>query len=118
MQKVIYFTAGIKATAGEITDIGLLNTAALPRYEVQVLNGAANPNYGYGKEEADLVAGTIPVAYAAVTEIDPENLPSGLPATQTIVSNTQQVTVPVTGVYATKATFTVAGGVITAIVLS
>lgn len=41
-----------------------------------------------------------------------------LAATAAIVDNSQQLTVPVTGVYATKATLTVANGVVTAIVLS
>lgn len=40
------------------------------------------------------------------------------PATKALVSNGQALTVPVTGTYATKATVTVAGGVVTAIVLS
>lgn len=41
-----------------------------------------------------------------------------LPATQTIVSNGQALTVPVTGSYTTTATVSVAGGVVTGIVLS
>lgn len=41
-----------------------------------------------------------------------------LPATQTVVSNGQALTVPVTGSYTTTATVTVAGGVVTGIVLS
>jgi hypothetical protein len=41
-----------------------------------------------------------------------------LPSTQTIVSNGQNLVVPVTGTYVTKAVPTVVGGVITAIVLS
>lgn len=43
---------------------------------------------------------------------------TALPATQTKISNGQQLVVPVTGTYATKATVTVAGGVVTAIALS
>lgn len=41
-----------------------------------------------------------------------------LPATQTVVSNGQALTVPVTGTYTTTATVSVAGGVVTGIVLS
>jgi hypothetical protein len=39
-------------------------------------------------------------------------------ATKAVVSNAQALVVPVTGVYATTATLTVAGGAVTAIVLS
>lgn len=39
-------------------------------------------------------------------------------ATVAIVTNTEQLTVPVTGAYVTKATLTVANGVVTAIALS
>ena len=41
-----------------------------------------------------------------------------LPATQAVVSNGVALTVPVTGTYVTKATPTIAGGVVTGIVLS
>lgn len=46
----------------------------------------------------------------------------GLPvadvATKAVVSNTQQLVIPITGTYATKITLTVAGGVVTSGVLS
>lgn len=44
--------------------------------------------------------------------------PAPLPATQTIVSNGQALVVPVTGTYTDTATVSVAGGVVTGIVLS
>jgi hypothetical protein len=43
---------------------------------------------------------------------------NSIDATKAVVSNTQQLTVPVTGTYATKATLTVVAGAVTAIVLS
>ena len=43
---------------------------------------------------------------------------TALPATTAKVTNGQQITVPVTGTYATKITLTVAGGAVTAVVLS
>lgn len=45
-KKVVYFTAGINATSGELADIAKLNAAAVPQYEVLVANGAANAEYG------------------------------------------------------------------------
>ncbi len=150
-QKVIYFTAGITATAPELAEIALLNAAAIPAYEVHVFNALASPQYGSGKAAADFVAGTPPVAYAAVTVIDPAALPFGivstsalnvknsalsktvagtailtggnvdyvkLPATEAMVANTQQLTIPITGTYITKITLTVVLGVVTAGVLS
>lgn len=56
-------------------------------------------------------AGTVTVAGGAVTE-------AKAPATTALIVNAGAYTVPVTGTYATKATFTVAAGVVTAIVLS
>lgn len=55
--------------------------------------------------------GTITVVGGVLTE-------AKAPATTALVVNAGAYTVPVTGSYATKATFTVANGVITAIVLS
>jgi ribosomal protein S12 methylthiotransferase accessory factor YcaO len=55
--------------------------------------------------------GTATVTTGALTNVK-------LAATAAMVDNAQQLTIPVTGVYATKATLTVANGVVTAIVLS
>lgn len=189
-QRVIYFTAGPSATVGELADIANLNAAAESPYSVLVMNSLQSANYGAGKADCDLVAGTIPTAYAAVPTIDPDNIPTTggvgeggtvnltdsyggtaesvidtitdgvgaatisdvtksifttgevstvsnsagsktstgtcdvatntftMPATDAIVSNTQALVVPVTGVYATTATVTVANGIVTGIVLS
>lgn len=57
------------------------------------------------------VTGTANVAAGVLTNVS-------LPATDAIVTNAEALVVPVTGVIGTTATFTVAGGVITGIVLS
>lgn len=129
-KKVVYFTAGINATAGELADIAKLNAAAEPQYEVLVANGAANAEYGESDRiiPADFVAGTIPDVYRVdgdpledpvYPEIDPDAIPNqALTATQAIVNDAEALTVPVTGTYTTTATVSVANGVVTGIVLS
>ncbi|AIW01677.1 virion structural protein [Pseudomonas phage vB_PaeS_C1] len=120
-KKVVYFTAGINATAGELADIAKLNAAAEPQYEVLVANGAANAEYGETDRiiPSDYVAGTAPSAYSEVDVIDPDAIPNqALTATQAIVNDAEALTVPVTGTYTTTATVSVANGVVTGIVLS
>ncbi|AZF90018.1 virion structural protein [Pseudomonas phage vB_PaeS_SCUT-S3] len=129
-KKVVYFTAGINATAGELADIAKLNAAAEPQYEVLVANGAANAEYGETDRiiPADFIAGTIPDVYRVdgdpledpvYPEIDPDAIPNqALTATQVIVNDAEALTVPVTGTYTTTATVSVANGVVTGIVLS
>ena len=129
-KKVVYFTAGINATAGELADIAKLNAAAEPQYEVLVANGAANAEYGETDRiiPADFVAGTIPDVYRVdgdpledpvYPEIDPDAIPNqALTETQAIVNDAEALTVPVTGTYTTTATVSVANGVVTGIVLS
>lgn len=104
--KIIYFTAGQKATSGELEDIAKLELATEPRYQLQVRNvwGSLEPT--------DFVAGTIPTAYLGSDIIDPDNLPSGLPATQAIVSNGEVITVG-----AATYTLTVVDGVVTNVVV-
>lgn len=70
---------------------------------INVVNSAGNKT----------VAGAANVneATGVLTQVD-------LAATATLITNTQQVTCAVTGTYVSKFTATVAGGVITAIVLS
>lgn len=98
-KKVVYFTAGINATSGELADIAKLNAAAVPQYEVLVANGAANAEYGETDRiiPADFIAGTIPDVYRVdgdpledpvYPEIDPDAIPNqALTATQAIVSD-------------------------------
>ena len=129
-KKVVYFTAGINATAGELADIAKLNAAAEPQYEVLVANGAANAEYGETDRiiPADFIAGAIPDVYRVdgdpledpvYPEIDPDAIPNqALTATQAIVNDAEALTVPVTGTYTTTATVSVANGVVTGIVLS
>lgn len=120
-KKVIFFTAGTTATAGEIADIAKLNAAAEAQYEVIVANGAANAQYGDTDRiiPSDFVAGTVPTKYNAVDVIDPDAIPNqALTPTQAIVNDAEALTVPVTGTYTTTATVTVVDNVVTAIVLS
>src|SRR6185369_1260235 len=56
-RKILYFTAGIEATAGE-----LLEAAAIVG-DVYLHNGSVSAKYGSRLEEADGLAGTIPAAY-------------------------------------------------------
>ncbi len=120
-KKVIFFTAGKTATAGEIADIAKLNAVAEAQYSVSVMNGAADTKYGETNRLApcDFVAGTIPTVYNAKDTIDPDAIPNqALTATQAIVEDAQALAVPVTGTYATTATVSVVDGVVTGIVLS
>lgn len=76
-QKIIFFTAGEVATAGEKTDIDNLNALVGSPFEVVVRNGSIPPVYGYGVEEADYVSGTVPATgYEGVPVADPDNPPS------------------------------------------
>lgn len=67
-KKIIYFTAGPTPTATELAEIAVLNAKILPGYDIKVKNTLANNVYGYGIEVSDFVAGTIPTAYAGVTD--------------------------------------------------
>lgn len=77
MQRILYFTAGTTATTLELADIDKLNAAAAPDFEIIVLNGAANSEYGEPDRliPCDFVAGTIPTIYSAIEEADPDALP-------------------------------------------
>lgn len=115
-KKVIYFTAGINATAGELADIAKLNAAAEPQYEVIVANGAANAKYGETNRliPSDFVAGTIPGIYDEIDEIDPDNIPNqALADTQTIVNDGDTLAVTTGGDPAGTVTFAVVDGVLT-----
>ena len=114
-KKVVYFTAGINATAGELADIAKLNAAAEPQYEVLVANGAANAEYGETDRiiPSDYVAGTVPSVYSEVDVIDPDAIPNqALTATQAIVNDAQVLDVDGGG----TVTLTIEGGVITGVV--
>lgn len=114
-KKVVYFTAGINATAGELADIAKLNAAAEPQYEVLVANGAANAEYGETDRiiPSDYVAGTVPSVYSEVDVIDPDAIPNqALTATQAIVEDAQVLDVDGGG----TVTLTIEGGVITGVV--
>jgi len=121
-QKVLYFTAGPVATAGELADIAALNAAALPAYEIGVRSGdtaRVKGEYGEGRlEPATYIAGTPPAAYTNAededenpiyTVLDPDNLPAPpLPDDQAVV--TDEDTLEVTQ---GTVTFSVAGNVLT-----
>jgi hypothetical protein len=113
-KKVIFFTAGKTATAGEIADIAKFNAAAEAQYSVSVMNGAANTKYGETNRLApcDFVAGTIPTIYNAKDEIDPDAIPNqALTATQAIVEDAQVLDVDGGGTVA----LTIEDGVITGV---
>lgn len=115
-KKVIYFTAGINATAGELADIAKLNAAAEPQYEVIVANGAANAKYGETNRliPSDFVAGSIPGIYGEIDEIDPDNIPNqALTDAQTIVNDGDTLAVTTGGEPAGTVTFAVVDGVLT-----
>jgi len=110
-KKVVYFTAGINATSGELADIAKLNAAAEARYEVLVVNGAANAEYGETDRiiPSDYVAGTVPSAYSEVDVIDPDSIPNqALTPTEAIVQ--AGTPIDITG---GTVTFTVEDNVIT-----
>lgn len=56
-RKVLFFTAGIAATADELAAIAAIHG------DVHIRNGSAASNYGSRLERADAIAGTVPAAY-------------------------------------------------------
>ena len=112
-KKVIYFTAGINATAGELADIAKLNAAAEPQYEVIVAN-VRSMLYERRLIPSDFVAGTIPGIYGEIDEIDPDNIPNqALTDTQTIVNDGDTLEVTTGSDPAGTVTFAVVDGVLT-----
>jgi hypothetical protein len=140
-------TATIVAQTGQLSFVGVPGTAALVTngMSVKVANngggGALNGNASIAGGFINWIAlaaqtdtlisngftttlGTVSVS--ASTDFATMNVSSGglqsiglsLAPTKAIVTNSQQLTIPVTGTYATKATLTVSGGAVTAIVLS
>lgn len=119
MAKVIFFTADNVPTTDEIAAINKLNAAAVAPYDIAVRNTKVSADYGAGPEACDFVAGTVPVAFNAKPVINPDAIPpTGLTATQAVVTHNVDMVKPVTGVYATKIRATVVAGVITGFVLS
>lgn len=112
-QKVLYFTAGANPTAGELAHIAALNGVSVPQYETVVINGAEIDGDEYGTDRlipCDFVAGTIPEAYNAIDEINPDAIPNlALTATQAIVADEQVLDLDNGG----TATLTIVDGVIT-----
>jgi hypothetical protein len=64
-QSIIFFTAGQVATPEEQTAIAALELQANP-YTLKVFNAKASPDFGYGREETDFVAGAVPQSYSDV----------------------------------------------------
>lgn len=130
-KKVIYFIAGNVPTGPEQTAIdklvGSADSHITPAYEVVIrsnVNGNT-PNYGENRfEAADYVAGTLPGGaagefYDEIDVINPDAIPAqGLLATEAVVRHNVDMTLPVTGTYATKIKATVVAGVITGFVVS
>lgn len=104
-QKIIYFTAGVTATEGELTEIAALNTAAAAKYEVIVKRGdtQVSQSYGAGIDTPDFVAGTVPDAYSAITvfDVDAEPIVVGeedvVPVSNSAASNSVDGTASITG---------------------
>jgi hypothetical protein len=146
MTKVLFFTAGLLPTTEEKAAITALESSRFEvQVRNAAMNvGAEACDFVSGAAPAPYDAipewvGTVPAGGAVVTEgqalnvsnsagdifstsaihiEDGEAAWTNLPVGATMVLNNQEAVVPVTGVYATKAKFTVAGGKITAIVLS
>jgi hypothetical protein len=140
-------TATIVPQTGQLSYVGVPGTAALVTNGMSV-KVANNGGGGALNGNASIAGGFINwIALAAQTDtlisngfttslnsvvVSPSsdfvtvNVASGglqsvtlsLDPTKAVVTNTQQLTIPVTGTYTTKATLTVAGGAVTAIVLS
>lgn len=94
-KRILFFTAGITLTSGELAAIAKLNTAADKPYEVTVMNGAADTEYGETNRlvPCDFVAGTVPTIYNAKTVVNPDAIPvQNLPNTQAVVTNAQKIT--------------------------
>lgn len=62
-EKVLFFTAGPKATTQELAEITKINQAAQAPFVVGIRNAQAGVSYGYGPEETDYVAGSPPAPY-------------------------------------------------------
>lgn len=81
-KRILFFTAGITPTSGELAAIAKLN-------------GAANTKYGETNRlvPCDFVAGTVPTIYNAKTVVNPDAIPvQNLPNTQAVVTNGQKIT--------------------------
>lgn len=123
-KRILFFSAGRTLTEAEAASVDMIRQQAEKPYDVIVLNSEASSMYGHGLIQADFVAGdeeNIPDGYKgdpeaeppvpAVPVYDPEEPPTpDLPETQAVVSNGDELTIG-----ETTYTFTVAGGVITAI---
>ncbi len=77
MAKILFFLAAGLATEEELATIAALNAAALPAYEVEVLNSLENAEYGDENRliPCDFVAGTIPEDYEGVDVFDVDAIP-------------------------------------------
>ena len=108
---VVQNSAGALATNAIATvAAGTLSNVRLPATSTIVANAKTLPLWN---SAGTLItsSGTLTVANGVAGRLN-------MPAQVAAVVNAQVLTVPVTGTYVTKATFTVAGGVITGIVLS
>jgi hypothetical protein len=96
-------------TGGFLTSVNLKNQT-----DTLVSNGfSVNVGATFGVSGAGSDFATVNVASGGISDVDVSLIP-----TKAVVANSQALAVPVTGTYTTTATLTVAGGVITGIVLS
>lgn len=94
---------------------GFINWIALAATTDTLVSNAfttdVNPSIGVSGAGDDFA--TMNVSSAALQSVSVSLVP-----TKAVVTNAQELTIPVTGTYVSKATLTVAGGAVTAIVLS
>lgn len=117
MKRVIFYAADGILTGPEQAALDKFNAAAQPAFDVLVMNAKA-PAQATPVRAGDYRYGATPADYSALPVANPDSPPNLLAATQAVVANAQQLTVPVTGTYVTKATLTVVAGAVTAIALS
>jgi hypothetical protein len=94
---------------------GFINWIALAATTDTLVSNAftTNVSASIGVSGAGSDFATMNVSSAALQSVTVSLVP-----TKAVVTNAQQLTIPVTGTYTTKATLTVSGGAVTAIVLS
>lgn len=94
-EKVLFFTAGPKATTQELAEIAKINQAAQAPFVVGIRNAQAGVSYGYGPEETDYVAGSPPAPYDNTDEeegtvypvFDPDAPPTPVNSTQYVLND-------------------------------
>lgn len=113
-KRILYFTKGKEVDLTESGEIAEIIPFTQPQYELVVMNGAENNEYGYGPIPGDYAAGqNIPTEFSGLTEFDPKDPPEPaeplLPGTHAIIKDSD--TFAVTGDADGTLTVTIADGV-------